>query len=52
MSLGVKNMPTCAENALNKVAKDNAKDKENLVKTAQQNVYIDNVLKSVKNCKK
>ena len=44
---GAKSSPTCANYALHQVAKDNAKDDQNLVKTVQRNLYIHGFLKSV-----
>ena len=43
-----KNSPTCANSALHQVAKDNAKDDENLVKAVQRNFYMNDFLKSVR----
>ncbi|XP_075263604.1 uncharacterized protein LOC142355283 [Convolutriloba macropyga] len=40
--------PTCANYALNQVAKDIAKDDENLVKIVQRNFYMDDSIKSVR----
>ena len=45
---GAKSSPTCANYALHQVAKDIAKDEENLVKAVQRNFYLDDFLKSVK----
>ena len=45
---GAKSSPTCANNALHQVAKDNANNDENLVRTVQRNFYIDDFLKSVR----
>ena len=45
---GAKSSPTCANYALHQVAKDNAKDDENLVKATQRNFYMDELLKSVR----
>ena len=45
---GAKSSPTCAYYAMHQVAKDNAKEDENLVKAVQRNFYIDDFLKSVR----
>ena len=45
---GAKSSPTCTNYALHQVAKDNAKDDENLVKAVQRNFYMNDFLKSVK----
>ena len=45
---GAKSSPTSANYALHQVAKDNAKEDENLVKAVQQNLYMDDFLKSVR----
>ena len=45
---GAKGSPTCANYALHRVAKDNAKEDENLVKAVQRNFYMDDFLKSVR----
>ena len=45
---GAKSLPTCANYALLQVAKDNAKEDENLVKAVQRNFYMDDFLKSVR----
>ena len=45
---GPKDSPTCAKYALHQVAKDNAKDEENLVKAVQRYFYIDDFLRSVR----
>ena len=45
---GTKSSPTCANFALHQVAKDNAKEDENLVKAFQRNFYMDDFLKSVR----
>ena len=45
---GAKSSPTCANYALHQVAKDNANNDENLVRTVQRNFYVDDFLKSVK----
>ena len=45
---GAKSSPTCANYALHQVAKDNAKEDENLVKAVQQNLYMEDFLKSVR----
>ena len=45
---GAKSSPTCANYALQQVAKDNAKEDENLVKAVQRNFYMDDFLKSVR----
>ncbi|XP_075250841.1 uncharacterized protein LOC142343039 [Convolutriloba macropyga] len=45
---GPKDSPTCAKYALHQVAKDNAKDEENLVKAVQRNFYTDDFLRSVR----
>ena len=42
---GAKTSPTCANYALHLVAKDNAVNDENLVKTVQQNFYMYDFLK-------
>ena len=42
-----KSSPTCANYALHQVAKDNAKEDDNLVKAVQRNFYMDEFLKSV-----
>ena len=39
--------PTYANYALHQVAKNNAKDDENLAKVVQRNFYMDDFLKSV-----
>ena len=39
---------TCANYALHQVAKDNAKDEENLVKAVHRYFYMDDSLKSVR----
>ena len=44
---GAKSSPTCANYALHQVAKDNANNDENLVRTVQRNFYMDDFLKSV-----
>ena len=44
---GAKSLPTCANYALHQVAKDNAKEDDNLVKAVQRNFYMDDFLKSV-----
>ena len=44
----MKSPPTCANYALHRVAKDNAKDEENLVKAVQRNFYMDYFLMSVR----
>ena len=49
---GAKSLPNCASYALHQVAKDNAKDDENLVKTVQRNFYMHDSLKSVRTPKK
>ena len=46
--LGAKSSPTCANYALHQVAKDNAVNDENLVRTVQRNLYMDDFLKSVR----
>ena len=43
-----KSSPTCANYALHQMAKDNAKEDENLVKAVQRNFYMDDFLKSVR----
>ena len=43
---GAKSLPTCANYALHQVAKDNAKEDENLVKAVQRNFFMDDFLKS------
>ena len=45
---GAKSSPTCAKYALHQVAKDNANNDENLVRTVQRNFYMDDFLKSVR----
>ena len=45
---GAKSLPICANYALHQVAKDNAKEDENLVKAVQRNFYMDDFLKSVR----
>ena len=45
---GAKSSPTCANYALHQVAKDNAKEDENLVKAVQRNFYMDDFLNSVR----
>ena len=45
---GATSSPTCANYALHQVAKDNAKEDENLVKAVQRNFYMDDFLKSVR----
>ena len=45
---GAKSSPTCAIYALHQVAKDNANNDENLVRTVQRNFYMDDFLKSVR----
>ena len=45
---GAKSSPTCANYALHQVAKDNAKEDENLVKAVQRNFYMNDFLKSVR----
>ena len=45
---GAKSSPTCANYALHQVAKDNAVNDENLVRTVKQNFYMDHFLKSIK----
>ena len=45
---GAKSSPTCANYALHQVAKDNAVNDKNLVKTVQRNFYMDDFLKSVR----
>ena len=45
---GAKSSPTCANYALHQVAKDNANNDENLVRTVQRNFYMDDFLKSVR----
>ena len=45
---GAKSSPTCANYALQQVAKDNAVNDENLVKAVQRNLYMDDFLKSVR----
>ena len=49
---GAKSLPTCASYALYQVAKDDAKDDENLVKSVHQNLYMDDSFKSVTTPKK
>ena len=44
---GAKSSRTSANYALHQVAKDNANDEENLVKTVQRNVYMNDFLRSV-----
>ena len=44
----MKSLPTCENYALHHVAKDNAKDKESLVKAVQRKFYIKDLLKSVR----
>ena len=46
---GAKSSPTCANYALHQVAKDNAVNDGSLVKTIQQNFYMDDLLMSVRN---
>ena len=46
--IGAKSWPTCANYALQQVAKDNAKDDENVVKAVQRNFYMDDFPKSVR----
>ena len=43
---GAKSSPTCANYALHQVAKDKAKEDENIVKAVQQNFFMDDFLKS------
>ena len=45
---GAKSSPTCANYALQQVAKDNAVNDENLVKAVQRNFYMNDFLKSVR----
>ena len=45
---GAKSLPTCANYALHQMAKDNAKEDENLVKAIQRNFFMDDFLKSVR----
>ena len=45
---GAKSSPTCANYDLHQMAKDNAKEDENLVKAVQRNFYMDDFLKSVR----
>ena len=45
---GAKSSPTCANYALHQVAKDNAKEDEDLVRAVQRNFYMDDFLKSVR----
>ena len=45
---GAKSLPTCANYALHQVAKDNAVNNENVVRTVQRNFYMDDFLKSVR----
>ena len=45
---GAKSSPACANYALHQVAKDNAVNNENIVRTVQRNFYMDDFLKSVR----
>ena len=45
---GAKSSSTCANYALHQLAKDKAKEDENLVKAVQRNFYMDDFLKSVR----
>ena len=45
---GAKSLPTFANYALYQVAKDNAVNNENVVRTVQRNFYMDDFLKSVR----
>ena len=45
---GAKSSPTCENYALHQVAKDSAKDDENLVKAVQQNFHMEDFLMSVR----
>ena len=45
---GAKSSPTCASYSLHHMAKDNANNDENLVRTVQRNFYMDDFLKSVR----
>ena len=46
--VGEKSLPTCANYALHQVVKDNAVSDDSLVRTVQQNFYMDDFLKSVR----
>ena len=49
---GAKSSATCANYALHQVAKDIAKNDENLVKAVERNIYMDDFLKSIRILKK